>query len=50
MWVAIVVGAVAWMLFLRRQGHVERLEPPAAPVGSVWRRPLAWLDSPEVLA
>lgn len=38
-----VVGGLAWWYFLRRQGAVERDEEAAAPVGAVWRRPVAWL-------
>jgi MFS transporter, CP family, cyanate transporter len=43
-WAAMaVLGALAWWLFLRRQGHAVRQEHPATAVPVVWRRPLAWL-------
>ncbi|WP_210506313.1 MFS transporter [Naasia sp. SYSU D00057] len=39
-----VVGALAWMLFLRRRGtDHDRHEHAATAAPVVWRRPLAWL-------
>ncbi|BDZ46280.1 MFS transporter [Naasia aerilata] len=43
-WIVLaLVGVLVWSLFLRRQGHVERVHHPATDAPVVWRRPLAWL-------
>lgn len=43
-WIVLaIVGVLTWSLFLRRQGHVDRVPHPATDAPAVWRRPLAWL-------